>query len=268
MRQRAVAGSGGGPAPEGIAVRGLRVQYGPVVALDNVDIRCPAGSIVGVIGPNGAGKSTLVNALANLRAPDSGAVSLLGRTYSSREDEAWIKSRTGFLLSADGLFEYLTGREFMEYLADAYGVRHATAQARIHELADLLELHPFLDRLVAEFSRGNQKKLAIAGALVHDPDLLVLDEPFESLDPLAVVRVRRRLRERADAGRAALLTSHILAALEPIIDEVVVLHRGAVVAAGTIAEVTRGLTDAEPGTRLEQLYETLIAPAVPEDNAK
>jgi ABC-2 type transport system ATP-binding protein len=245
------------PQEPAVEIRGLLVRYGSVVALDGVDIRCNWGDVVGLIGPNGAGKSTLVNVLANLAEPEAGAVKVLGRRYTSPQDESWIKTRVGFLLSSDALFEYLSGREFLVYTADAYDLPRDVAEARILDLTEMLELGPYLDRLTVEYSRGNQKKLAIAAALVHDPALLVLDEPFESLDPLAVVRLRRFLRERADAGRAVLVTSHILSALEPVIDRVIVLYRGAVAAAGSVSQVTEGLTGV---ATLEELYEALIAP--------
>lgn len=245
---------GNGPA---VLTSGLHVRYGNVEALRGLDLACHAGSVTGVIGPNGAGKSTLVHVLADLVRPDEGRVEILGRRYGSHGDSAWIRRRAGFLISGEALLDYLTGREFIDFLVDSFGLGPEGVE-RSQELCALLELDEYLDRVVAGLSRGNRKKLATVSALLHDPAVLVLDEPFEALDPLAVARLRDRLRSLADAGRTVLVTSHILSALERICDEVVVIHRGSAHLTGSLDEVKARVSEMEAGAGLEAVFRHVV----------
>ena len=243
-----------------LACDGLEVRFpgAPRPALAGVSLAVRAGSVCGLVGRNGAGKSTLVRAAAGLVVPDAGAVRVFGRD-PARERVATMRE-AGFLLADPALFAYLNAAETLAFVAECHGMRPAAARARAAALIDLLDLHDAADRRAGDYSTGTAKRLALAAALAHDPALLVLDEPFESLDPLAVRALRAELRARADAGAAVLLSSHLLAAVESLCDDVVLLERGRVVAAGAVAAVVAAHAPAAERT-LEGAYARLVAAA-------
>lgn len=242
---------------EAIRVSGLDVHFGVVKALCGLDLTCAPGHIVGVIGPNGAGKSTLVHVLADLVRPTQGVVRLLGRGYDTPADTRWIRRQVGFLISDGALFEYLTGREMLDFLVESFQLGSA-GEGRADELTQMLNLDEYLDRVVATYSSGNRKKLAISAALIHDPQVIVLDEPFESLDPMSVVRLREHLGELASAGRAILVTSHILSVLESICHEVVLIYRGRAQLTGSMDAIRSRGAEAGRGSALEALYLSVV----------
>lgn len=227
-------------------------------ALNDLSLACARGSITGLVGPNGAGKSTLINLAAGLLSPTSGSIRLLGLDHSSTEGALAIKERTGFQLEDDALFGYLTGREFLQFLGRAYRVPAATAEGRVESLARFLQLENALDRITEVYSTGMRKKLALAAAMLHNPELLVLDEPFESLDPLIVKRLKEQLTRYAGVGGTVLLSSHLLDAVEEICDQVAIIKDGVVAGKGdrssAIEQAERNL---KPES-LEELYSATI----------
>jgi len=243
-----------------LACDGVEVRFpgAPRPALAGVSLALRSGTLCGLVGRNGAGKSTLVRCAAGLVVPDAGAVRVFGRD-PVRERVAVMRA-AGFLLADPALFAYLDAAETLAFVAEAHGMSPAAARARAAALIDLLDLHDAGDRRAAEYSTGTAKRLALAAALAHDPPLLVLDEPFESLDPMAVRALRAELRARADAGAAVLVSSHLLAAVESVCDDVVVLERGRVLAAGPTAAVVAAHAP-DPERTLEGAYARLVAGA-------
>lgn len=248
-----------------IRVVDLSVRFGEIVALDGVSFDVPAGSVTGLIGRNGAGKSTCIRCLAGLLRPGSGApiagaslpaVTIMG--VSPIEEITVVVAATGFLLSEPALFPYLTPAETLEWIGRAFGLSPAEARLRTDDLLTFFELVGAADRYVDDFSTGMKKRLALAAALIHSPSVLVLDEPFESLDPLMVRSLKRLLVDYAVGGGTILLSSHLIDAVEEICDRVVILEAGRCVAAGTTEEVKASIADRLPEATLEDLYATLV----------
>jgi len=216
-----------------IEVDNLRKRYGPRVAVDGITFRVAGGSITGLVGPNGAGKSTTIRALSGIVLPSSGTVRIAGFDILTQPVEA--KQRLGYVPDEPMLFEELTVAEHLAFTARAWQV--ADAAERTPRLLTELDLADRRDAFPSELSRGMKQKLAIACALLHRPEALVLDEPLTGLDPRAMVHMRETIRSQASDGTAVLLSSHILSLVEQLCTHVVVLMAGRVVAAGALAEL-------------------------------
>ncbi len=236
--------------------RGIGYRYADTAALSDVSVTVRAGSIVGLVGRNGAGKSTLINVLAGLLDPQEGSIELLGHPQPAHRTIAL--SMTGWLLSDPALFQYLSARETLDFLADAYGLDAITASKRIADLMQFFELDESETRLADELSTGNLKRLALAAAFIHSPRLLVLDEPFESLDPLMVRRLRRELVRYAGRGGAVLLSSHLLEVVQDICDYVYILEQGKVVFDGAGSQFRADARSTGEGSSLEAMYASLV----------
>jgi ABC-2 type transport system ATP-binding protein len=241
-----------------LALRDVTVEFGRLKALDQVSFHVPRASITGLIGRNGAGKSTSIRCLAGLILPNDSVseIRIFGRSPAA--DREQVMRNVGFLLSEPALFAYLTPRETLGYLGRAYGLSTPDSRARADELIHFFDLEAAADRLVDNFSTGMKKRLGLAAALIHAPDLLVLDEPFESLDPLMVRSVKRLLRGYSANGGTVLLSSHLIDAVEEICDRVVILEQGRVVASGGSAEVRAKIAERLPEATLEDLYASLV----------
>jgi len=214
--------------PHGIEVTGLRRAFGAVKALDGADLVARAGAVTALVGPNGSGKTTLLLVLAGLLVPDSGQVRVAG--HDPVTDNAGARARTGWMPDAFGTWDSLTAREVLTTFADAYRVDRTTAAARIDELLATVHLSEYADQPAAVLSRGQKQRLGLARALVHDPQVLLLDEPASGLDPRSRVDLRLLLRRLADEGRTVLVSSHVLAELDEMADDAVFLSRGRTVA--------------------------------------
>ena len=201
-----------------IIVSALAKSYGRTVALADVSFSVQAGSVYGLIGPNAAGKTTTLAILAGLLDADSG-------TASVSVDAQHI----GFYSPQFGLFDYLTGREILVTCGRLQGVSRNEIENRANELLSVLDLQEAADHYLYEYSLGMRNKLGLATALIHAPQVLLLDEPFEGLDTASVYRIVKLLKRMAQSGRAILLTSHDLALVERVCDRVGVLHRGVIV---------------------------------------
>jgi len=214
-----------GPDPSsGIVVRGLRRAFGPVRALDGVDLQARAGAVTALVGPNGSGKTTLLLVLAGLLVPDSGDVRVSG--FDPVADGRAARARTGWMPDTFGTWDSLTSREVLLTFAAAYRMPAAHARTRVDELLATVHLTEFADRPASVLSRGQKQRLGLARALVHDPDVLLLDEPASGLDPRSRVDLRLLLRRLADDGRTVLVSSHVLSELEEMADDAVFLSRG------------------------------------------
>jgi ABC-2 type transport system ATP-binding protein len=223
------------PVGDPIEIAGLRKRYGRHVALDGVDLRVPAGTIYGFLGPNGAGKSTTMRILAGLLRADAGTARLLGG--DPWRDGPRLRARLGYLPSDPGLYGRMTGAEVLDHFARLGG----SAPSLRAEALDALALSAAdLARQVRGYSRGMRQKVAIAQALQHDPELLVLDEPSEGLDPLVQEGLFALLRGRRDAGRTVFLSSHVLPEVERLCEQVALIRAGRIVDEGTIERLRAG----------------------------
>jgi ABC-2 type transport system ATP-binding protein len=232
------------PAPAAapaVVVRGLVKRYGKLNAVDGIDLTVPTGSIFGLIGPNGAGKTTTFAILASLLRPTSGVVSIAG--FDPRRDTRDVRRRVGYMPDSLGLYANLTVDEYLTFFAAAYKVPPSTWPALVDGLLELVDLGVKREARVDSLSRGMKQRLSLARALVHDPEVLILDEPASGLDPRARVELRGLLVQLGDMGKTVVISSHILAELEEVCSHVAIMEAGKVVAQGnpvTIGEEVGG----------------------------
>jgi len=238
-----------------IVVEGLTKVFGKrgeVRAVDGVSFEARAGAITGLLGPNGAGKTTLQRMLATLIAPDGGRATIGGRDVVT--DRQAVRERLGVLSDARGLYPRLTGRENIAYYAALYGVPSANRAARVEELVRRLGIEAIADRRAQGYSQGERMKVAIARALVHDPDTILLDEPTNGLDIMSVRALRDELRSLRAAGKTLLFSSHVMQEVAALCDHIVIIGHGRVVASGT----ADGLQAQARATTLEDAFVTLL----------
>lgn len=224
------------PGTDGIVVQGLRRAFGTVQALDGVDLRARAGAVTALVGPNGSGKTTLLLVLAGLLVPDEGRVVVAG--HDPVVDGPAARARTGWMPDAFGTWDSLTAREVLGTFAAAYRIPKQRADDRVTELLATVHLSEFADRPASVLSRGQKQRLGLARALVHDPHVLLLDEPASGLDPRSRVDLRVLLRRLADEGRTVLVSSHVLSELEEMADDAVFLSKGRTVVDSWSADAT------------------------------
>jgi ABC-2 type transport system ATP-binding protein len=244
--------AGDGRSPKGAALAAaagdfaietdaLTRRFSAQVAVDGIDLRVPRGSFYGFLGENGAGKSTTISMLTGVLAPSSGQMRVLGVPAASISE---VKQRIGVVPDGLLLFDRLTGREHLVFIGRLYGLGRAEAGRRADELVSAMELAGDARKLIADYSFGMRKKLALAAALIHGPELLFLDEPFEGVDAVAKASLTALLSDLVKRGRLTVfLTSHVLEVVERLCDHVGVIHRGRLVAQGTLA----GVVQAVPG---------------------
>ncbi|QFG23358.1 ABC transporter ATP-binding protein [Actinomadura sp. WMMB 499] len=214
---------------------GLRRTFGDHVAVDDVHLTVPAGSFYGLVGPNGAGKTTTLAMVVGLLRPDAGRAEIFGVDVWRESTRA--KSLIGVLPDGNAMPERLTGREVLTFLGRLRGLPPAAVAERTDELLRVLELDSAERTLVIEYSTGMRKKIGLAVALLHAPRLLVLDEPFEAVDPVSAATIRTILRRFVDNGGSVIISSHVMALVEQLCDHVGVIAGGRVVAAGPLADV-------------------------------
>jgi ABC-2 type transport system ATP-binding protein len=199
----------------------LRKEYGEVVAVEDLSLAVPAGSFFGFLGPNGAGKSTTIGCLTGLLEPTAGEIRLLGEPMMA--DAVGLKRRIGVMPETLGLFDALYAHEFLAFQARMYGLDEATTRRRVTELLEALELVGEGRKPLAQFSAGMRKRVAFAAAIVHTPELLFLDEPFESIDPAGVAMMKDWTRRIVAQGRTVFMTTHVLETVEHVCDRVAII---------------------------------------------
>jgi ABC-2 type transport system ATP-binding protein len=219
----------------GVIARGVTRQFGPVQALRGLDLTVPYGQVTALVGPNGAGKTTLLLILATLLRPDFGEVRVAG--LDPVHDPQGVRSRMGWMPDVFGVYEQLTVREYLAFFTEAYRLDRATANQRISDALGRSHLGEYANRPVHILSRGQKQRLALGRALLHEPRVLLLDEPASGLDPRSRVELRDLLRALAAHGVAVLVSSHILSELEEIADRVVFVNGGVTVDARDIHEL-------------------------------
>jgi ABC-2 type transport system ATP-binding protein len=220
-----------------VVVSDLRKVYGSKPAVDGLNLSVPRGCFFGFLGPNGAGKSTTIRMLTGLIPPTSGSITILGMSMPG--DEVPIKKRVGLVPDESLLFDRLTGAEFLEFVGRMYGLPRPVAAERARSLLELFEL-PLGRKLIAEYSKGMRKRAAMAAALIHHPDLFLMDEPFEGVDAVGARLMKDILLDQVRRGATIFLTSHVLEVVERLCDRVAIIHEGKLVTEGSMAELRAG----------------------------
>ena len=230
-------------------------QFGDFVAVDHIDLRVNRGSFFGFLGPNGAGKSTTIKMLTGLLAPTSGTLRVLDLDISSQPIE--VKRRIGVVPEDLNLFERLTGAEMLSFTGRMYGLSREDIRQRSRELLDLMELHEEPRKLIIEYSHGMKKKLSLASALIHRPEILFLDEPFEGVDAIASRTLKDLLSRLTARGLTVFLTSHVLEIVERLCSDIAIIAQGKLLASGSLNELRKGIRlegDGEGPVSLEEYF--------------
>jgi ABC-2 type transport system ATP-binding protein len=224
--------------PLAIEVENLRKMYGSKAAVDGLSLTVPCGSFFGFLGPNGAGKSTTIRMLTGLIPPTSGSIKLLGMPLAGQELE--IKRHIGLVPDESLLFDRLTGGEFLEFVGRMYGLARPVARERAGELLQLFQLAEQPRKLIAEYSKGMRKRIAMAASLIHRPQLFLMDEPFEGVDAVGARLMKDILVDQVRQGATIFLTSHVLEVVERLCDRVAIIHEGRIVREGAMQDLRSG----------------------------
>jgi ABC-2 type transport system ATP-binding protein len=222
-------------ASPAIEVQNLRKVYGDKAAVDGLTFSVPQGCFFGFLGPNGAGKTTTIKMLMGLAPPTSGTIRLLGLPMPDEALE--VKRQTGLVPDESLLFDRLTGAEFVEFSGRLYGLDRGVARERAAELMDLFELGGGPRKLIAEYSKGMRKRVAMAAALIHRPKLFLMDEPFEGVDAVGARLMKDILLEQVRRGAAIFLTSHVLEVVERLCDRIGIINDGKLIAEGRLEDL-------------------------------
>ncbi len=242
----------------GIQVSGVRRAFGSVQAVDNIDLQARPGEVTALVGPNGAGKTTLLLMLATLLAPDSGSISIAGIDPVTAPRE--VRATIGWMPDGFGTWDALTVREVLETVGAAYRLTPAAARVRTAELLSLVHLGDLADRPARVLSRGQKQRLGLARALVHQPSVLLLDEPASGLDPRSRIELRDILRQLAASGATLLVSSHILTELQEIADRAVIVARGRSVAVQDLTSDAGSGSGSDSVQRISQWRITSLDP--------
>jgi ABC-2 type transport system ATP-binding protein len=240
-----------------ILTQNLTRKFGNLTAVDGVDLQVSAGQFFGFLGPNGAGKSTTIKMLTGLLAPTVGSMQLLGLDFAAHPIE--IKRQIGVVPEGMGLFERLTGAEYLNFVGRMYGLDRPTTKRRSEELLEFMQLADRPKTMIADYSHGMQKKLALAAAVIHGPRILFLDEPFEGVDALAAGALKALLGRMTERGATIFLTSHVLEIVERLCSHVAIIAKGRLVAQGSLEELRAGIAG-EEGSKitLEQIFLSIV----------
>ena len=222
-----------------VRTEGLVKRYATTLAVAGVDLSVEAGEIFGIVGPNGAGKSTTLKILATLLQPTSGLAEIGGWSVTRNPDQ--VRRVLGFMPDVFGVYDDMKVWEYLDFFGRCYGLSAATRRRTIGDLLELVDLADKRDDYVQSLSRGMEQRLCLAHALVHDPQVLLLDEPASGLDPRARVELRELLRELRNLGKTILISSHILPELEELCTSVAIVDRGQVLAQGKVSDIERRL---------------------------
>ena len=224
-------------------------KYGPKVAVQNLNLAVPPGELFAFLGPNGAGKTTTIKMLCGLLFPTTGTVTVGGFDLTTHGDQA--RQLISYVPDLPFLYEKLSGREFLQFIADLYGLDRDLGRERIAEVIGLFHLEPFVDDLTERYSHGMRQRTVFAAALVHEPKLLIADEPTVGLDPKSVRELKTLLRKLADSGVTVFLSTHTLDIAQELADRIGIIDHGRLLACGTMADLR---TKAARDGTLEDLF--------------
>jgi ABC-2 type transport system ATP-binding protein len=233
-----------------IRLNQLTKCYGRFTAVDQLDLEVPSGELFGFLGPNGAGKTTTFRMVAGILRPTSGTVEIGGIDINRRPLEA--KARLGFIPDRPFVYDKLTGAEFLRFAAALYGQQGAAVERRIDELLELFELSRWKNELTESYSHGMRQKLIISGALVHRPEVIVVDEPMVGLDPRSARLLKDLFRQFVNRGGTVLMSTHTLEVAETMCDRIAIVHGGKIVASGNMSELQEQTSSEDLG--LEDVF--------------
>ena len=233
-----------------IELTNLTKRYGRFTAVDGINLTIPGGELYGILGPNGAGKTTTMRMIAGILQPSSGTVKIAG--IDIQENPLLAKSRLGFIPDRPFVYDKLTGAEFLRFVAGLYGQGGAEIEHRIDELLELFELAPWKDELTESYSHGMRQKLIISSALVHRPEVIVVDEPMVGLDPKSARLLKDLLREFVTRGGTVLMSTHTLEIAEAMCDRIAIVQGGQVAVSGTMDELRSQTSSGDAS--LEELF--------------
>jgi len=240
-----------------ISTEKLTRLFGALTAVNGMDLQVESGQFFGFLGPNGAGKSTTIKMLTGLLAPSSGRISLLGLDFAQNLVE--LKRQIGVVPEGMGLFERLSAPEYLEFVGRMYGLDKATTRKRSEELLEFMQLADRSRTMIADYSHGMQKKLALAAAVIHGPRILFLDEPFEGVDALAAGALKELLARMTERGVTIFLTSHVLEIVERLCSHVAIIKKGQLVAQGSMEQLRVGVPSIEGRTlTLEDIFVSVV----------
>lgn len=242
--------------PVAISIENLTKRYGAVTAVDNLSLKVSTGCLFGFLGPNGAGKSTTIGCLTGLIDPTAGAVKLLGEQFTS--DALALKRRIGVMPEGLALFDHLYAPEFLAFTARMYSLNEETVRQRVEELLAVMDLTGSHRKRLSEFSTGMRKKVAFAAAIIHSPEILFLDEPFESIDPAGVAMLKDWLRRFVAGGRTVFMTTHVLETVERLCDDVAIIKDGRLAWRGEVGSLSSGGRLAHEGEQFRTLEELFL----------
>lgn len=244
-----------------IKVTDLVVDYGTVRALDGVSFSVDSGCVLGYIGPNGSGKSTTIRSMLGIHTDYNGDIEFFGRNIRTNSE---YRRSIGYVPENCALYESLTGREYVLYSSGLYGLHTAKANTRLQHLALSFRISQSLDERISTYSKGMKQKIAIISAIIHNPEVLILDEPLDGLDAEAIEIFKRIIRMKADQGGVVLYSSHVMEIVERISDKILILKKGSIVAQGSLESIKANI-----GTNsdLASLFQTLTGTVDPDAEA-
>jgi ABC-2 type transport system ATP-binding protein len=238
-----------------IKLENVTKRYGTKTAVEGLSLEVPAGELFAFLGPNGAGKTTTIKLMCGLLFPTSGRVLVGG--FDVQRDGDRARPLLSYVPDQPFLYEKLTGREFLQFTVDMYGMNSGHGQQRIQEVIETFELQPFVDDLTERYSHGMRQRTVFAAALVHEPKVLIVDEPTVGLDPRSIRQLKDLLRRQASQGTAVFLSSHSLDVVEELADRIAIVNHGRLIGCGTL-EALRG--QAAVDGSLENVFLTLTLP--------
>lgn len=221
-----------------VSIRGFVKTFGKKVAVDNLSLDIPAGSFYGLVGPNGAGKTTTIKMLTGLLMPDAGSASIFGNDVWSDVNRA--KRAIGLMPQADEIFKTITGLQLLTYAGMLRDMSRAESVKHANDLLSAFDLTEAANTIVSDYSTGMTKKICLATAMIHSPRVLVLDEPFEAVDPVSSANLKDILAEYVSTGGTVIISSHVMELVEKMCSHVAIINEGHVAAAGTLEEVAQG----------------------------
>lgn len=221
-----------------VSIRGFVKTFGKKVAVDNLSLSIPAGSFYGLVGPNGAGKTTTIKMLTGLLMPDAGSASIFGNDVWSDVNSA--KRAIGLMPQADEIFKTITGLQLLTYAGMLRDMSRAESVKRANDLLSAFDLTEAANTMVSDYSTGMTKKICLATAMIHSPRVLVLDEPFEAVDPVSSANLKDILAEYVSTGGTVIISSHVMELVEKMCSHVAIINEGHVAASGTLEEVAQG----------------------------
>ncbi|QRP61282.1 ABC transporter ATP-binding protein [Corynebacterium minutissimum] len=226
------------PRTQALAVRGLYKTFGNQTAVDHLNLDVPRGTIYGVVGPNGAGKTTMLTMACGLQRPDAGQSFIAGHDVWA--DPISAKQSMGLLMDGAPVFDRLTGAEYLHYLGALRRLDRGESLRRAQELLDALSLTDAANKRIVDYSAGMTKKILLAGAVLHNPEVLILDEPLEAVDPVSGRLIQQLLRAYASRGGTVILSSHVMELVEGLCDHVAIINGGQVITSGHVDDVRQG----------------------------